>query len=67
MKIWSELPSAQSREVVADAATVLWLIFWASSIPGRFPATDSIAQNTSRGVRRRRRFLNRKSCAASLR
>ena len=30
VKIWSELPSAQSREVVADAATVLWLIFWAS-------------------------------------
>jgi hypothetical protein len=30
VKIWSELPSAQSREVVADAATALWVIFWAS-------------------------------------
>ena len=30
MKIWSELPAAQSREVVADAATALWVIFWAS-------------------------------------
>jgi hypothetical protein len=30
VKIWSELPAAQSREVVADAATTLWVIFWAS-------------------------------------
>ena len=29
MKIWSELPLAQSREVVADAATAIWVIFWA--------------------------------------
>jgi hypothetical protein len=29
VKIWSELPSAQSREVIADAATALWVIFWA--------------------------------------
>jgi hypothetical protein len=28
VKIWSETPWAQSREVVADAATVLWVIFW---------------------------------------
>jgi hypothetical protein len=30
VKIWSELPGAQSREVVADAATALWVIVWAS-------------------------------------
>ena len=30
MKIWSEVPSAQSREVIADAATALWVIFWAT-------------------------------------
>jgi hypothetical protein len=29
VKIWSELPSAQIREVVADAATTLWVTFWA--------------------------------------
>jgi hypothetical protein len=29
VKIWSELPLAQSREVVADAATAIWVIFWA--------------------------------------
>ncbi len=28
MKIWSELPSAQSREIAADAATALWVIAW---------------------------------------
>jgi len=28
VKIWSELPAAQGREVLADAATAIWLIFW---------------------------------------
>lgn len=32
-----------------DDATRQFVIVWASSIPGRFPATDSIAQKTSRG------------------
>jgi hypothetical protein len=32
-----------------DDATRQFLIVWASSIPGRFPATDSLAQRTSRG------------------
>ena len=32
-----------------DDATGQYVIVWASSIPGRFPATDSLAQTTSRG------------------
>jgi len=28
VKIWSELPSAQGREIAADAATALWVIAW---------------------------------------
>jgi beta-glucosidase len=36
-------------ELFYDDAKTEWMIFWATSIPGRFPATDSIAQNTSRG------------------
>ena len=32
-----------------DDATQQFVIVWASSIPGRFPATDSLAQRTSRG------------------
>ena len=32
-----------------DDATRQFVIVWATSIPGRFPATDSVAQRTSRG------------------
>ena len=32
-----------------DDVTKQFVIVWASSIPGRFPATDSLAQSTSRG------------------
>lgn len=32
-----------------DDATKQFVIVWASSIPGRFPASDSVAQKTSRG------------------
>lgn len=32
-----------------DDATQQFVIVWASSIPGRFPDTDSLAQKTSRG------------------
>ena len=28
MKLWSELPAARSRELVADLATVAWVLFW---------------------------------------
>jgi hypothetical protein len=44
VKIWSELPSAQSREVVADAATALWLIFWASIAWRLYAQLSSFAQ-----------------------
>ena len=27
-KLWSELPGARAKEVIADAATMLWTIFW---------------------------------------
>jgi hypothetical protein len=30
IKIWSELPGARIREVVADVATVAWVWFWGS-------------------------------------
>ena len=32
-----------------DDATKEFVVVWSSSIPGRFPATDSLAQRTSRG------------------
>src|SRR5688572_20290453 len=29
-KLWSELPAARSRELVADVATLCWILFWGS-------------------------------------
>ena len=28
VKLWSELPAARSRELVADLATLVWVVFW---------------------------------------
>ena len=28
IKLWSELPRARSRELLADFSTLLWVIFW---------------------------------------
>jgi hypothetical protein len=44
VKIWSELPSAQSREVIADAATTLWVIFWMLAAWRIYAALSSFAQ-----------------------
>ncbi|MDQ3870719.1 MAG: hypothetical protein M3301_03770, partial [Chloroflexota bacterium] len=30
IKIWSELPRAQARELAADVATIAWVVFWGS-------------------------------------
>ena len=30
VKIWSELPGARTRELVADLATIAWVAFWSS-------------------------------------
>lgn len=27
-KLWSELPGARAKEAIADAATMLWMLFW---------------------------------------
>jgi hypothetical protein len=43
VKIWSELPGAQGREVVADAATALWVIFWASIAAQLYSLLSSFA------------------------
>jgi hypothetical protein len=32
IKIWSELPGARSKELVADVATILWVVFWGSIV-----------------------------------
>jgi hypothetical protein len=40
---------AWAPELFYDDATQQYLIFWATAIPGRFPASDSVGQETSRG------------------
>jgi hypothetical protein len=40
---------AWAPDLFYDDATQEFVIAWATSIPGRFPATDSLAQVTSRG------------------
>jgi hypothetical protein len=32
IKIWSELPGARSKEVFADFATILWVVFWGNIV-----------------------------------
>jgi hypothetical protein len=44
VKIWSEVPSAQSREVIADAATALWVIFWAAIAIQLYSVLSGIAR-----------------------
>ncbi len=41
--------NAWAPDLYYDDATRQYVIVWATSIPGRFPATDSLAQRTSKG------------------
>jgi hypothetical protein len=41
--------NAWAPDLYYDAASREFVIVWATSIPGRFPATDSLAQRTSKG------------------
>jgi hypothetical protein len=34
-----------AREIFYDQAKARWLVFWSSTIPGRFPATDNTGDN----------------------
>ncbi|HEX5435944.1 MAG TPA: glycoside hydrolase family 43 protein [Gemmatimonadaceae bacterium] len=40
---------AWAPELFYDDATKQYMIFWATAIPGKFPASDSVGQKTSRG------------------
>jgi hypothetical protein len=41
--------NAWAPDLFYDEATRRFVIVWATAIPGRFPATDSLAERTSRG------------------
>ncbi len=50
IKLWSELPGARARELVADVATIVWIVFWGSIVWQLFQFLSSFAQ-AGRSVR----------------
>ncbi|MEP6638799.1 MAG: hypothetical protein ABJC39_05565 [Chloroflexota bacterium] len=50
IKLWSELPGARSRELVADLATIVWVLFWGGIVWRLFVFLSSFAQ-AGRSVR----------------
>ena len=44
IKLWSELPRARSRELLADVATLVWVVFWAIVVWRLFVFLSSFAQ-----------------------
>jgi len=43
IKIWSELPGARSKELVADVATLVWVVFWGNIVWQLFQFLSSFA------------------------
>ena len=44
IKIWSELPVARTKEQVADAATLIWVVFWGGIVWQLFQFLSSFAE-----------------------
>ncbi len=44
IKLWSELPRARSRELLADLTTLIWVVFWAIVVWRLFVFLSSFAQ-----------------------
>ena len=44
IKLWSELPAARTKEVVADVATLLWVVFWSNIVWTLFQFLSSFAE-----------------------
>lgn len=44
IKLWSELPAARTKEVVADVATLLWVAFWGNVVWQLFQFLSSFAE-----------------------
>jgi hypothetical protein len=44
IKLWSELPGARSKELVADIATILWVLFWGNVVWQLFQFLSSFAE-----------------------
>jgi hypothetical protein len=44
IKLWSELPRARSRELLADVSTLIWVVFWAIVVWRLFEFLSGFAQ-----------------------
>ena len=44
IKLWSELPRARSREMLADLTTILWVVFWSVVVWQLFQFLSGFAQ-----------------------
>jgi hypothetical protein len=44
IKLWSELPRARSREMLADVTTILWVVFWSVVVWQLFQFLSGFAQ-----------------------
>jgi len=44
IKLWSELPRARSREMLADVTTLIWVVFWSIVVWRLFVFLSSFAQ-----------------------
>jgi hypothetical protein len=44
IKLWSELPAARTKELIADVATLLWVVFWANVVWQLFKFLSSFAE-----------------------
>ena len=44
IKLWSELPAARTKELIADVATLLWVAFWANVVWQLFQFLSSFTE-----------------------
>ncbi len=44
IKLWSELPAARTKELIADVATLLWVAFWGNVVWQLFQFLSSFAE-----------------------
>ncbi len=44
IKIWSELPAARSKELIADVATLVWVVFWGNIVWQLFQFLSGFAE-----------------------
>ncbi len=44
IKLWSELPAARTKELIADVATLVWVVFWGNVVWQLFQFLSSFAE-----------------------